>query len=42
MTGAYQILVGKLGGKRQVGRGRGREKDNIKVYIKEIGNVGMD
>jgi hypothetical protein len=42
MTGAYRILVGKLGGKRPFGRGRGREKDNTKMYIKEIGNMGMD
>jgi len=42
MTAAYRILVGKLGGKRKVGRGRGREKDNIKIYITKIGNVGMD
>jgi hypothetical protein len=42
MTGAYRILVGKLWGKRPVGRGRGRDKDNNKMYIKELGNVGID
>jgi len=34
--------MGKLGGKRPVGRRRGREKDNTKMYIKEIGNVVTD
>ena len=34
--------MGKLGGKRPVGRGSGREKDNIKMYIKEIENGDMD
>jgi len=35
--GAYRILVGKLEGKRPLGRSRHRWEDNIKVDLKELG-----
>jgi hypothetical protein len=37
---AYRILVGKLGGKRPLGRRRW--EDNIKMDLREIGWSGMD
>jgi hypothetical protein len=39
---AYRIFVGKLEGKRPLGRPRRRWVDNIKVDLKEIGWDGMD
>jgi hypothetical protein len=39
---AYRILVGKLGGKRPLGRPRRRWVDNIKMDLREIGSDGMD
>jgi hypothetical protein len=39
---AYRILVGKQEGKRPLGRPRHRWVDNIKMYLREIGSVGMD
>jgi hypothetical protein len=36
LRNAYKILVGKLEGKRPLGRPRCREEDNIKMYLKEI------
>jgi hypothetical protein len=39
---AYRILVGKLEGKRLLRRRRRRRVDNIKMYLREIGWVGMD
>jgi hypothetical protein len=35
--GAYRILVGRLEGKRPLGRPRRRWKDNIEIYIEEVG-----
>jgi len=32
----YRVLVGKLDGKRPVGRRRRRWKDNIKMDIQEV------
>jgi hypothetical protein len=34
--------VGKSGGKRPVGKPRGRWVDNIKMNLREIGWCGMD
>jgi hypothetical protein len=34
---AYRILVGKLEGRRPLGRPRRRWVDNIKMYLREIG-----
>jgi hypothetical protein len=39
---AYRILVGKLEGKRPLGRPRRRWVDNIKIDLREIGWDGMD
>jgi hypothetical protein len=39
---AYRILVGKLEGKRPLGRTRRRCVDNIKMDLREIGFYGMD
>jgi hypothetical protein len=39
---AYRILVGKLEGKRPLGRSRRRWVDNIKMYLREIGWAGVD
>jgi hypothetical protein len=36
------ILVGKLEGKRPLGRPRSRWLDNIKMDLREIGRDGMD
>jgi hypothetical protein len=38
----YRILVGKLEGKRPLGRPRRRWLDNIEIDLKEIGWDGMD
>jgi hypothetical protein len=38
---AYRILVGKLEGKRPLGRPRRRWEDNIKMDLREIGWGGM-
>ena len=38
----YRILVGKLEGKRPLGRPRSRWEDNIKMDIQEVGCGGMD
>ena len=35
--GAYRILVGKLEGRRPIGRHRRRWKDNIKVDLRKVG-----
>jgi hypothetical protein len=37
---AYRILVGKLEGKRPLGRPRRRWVDNIKMDLREIGWYG--
>jgi hypothetical protein len=39
---AYRTLVGKLEGKRPLGRPRRRWEDNIRMDIREIGWGGMD
>jgi hypothetical protein len=39
---AYRILVGKLEGKRPVGRTIHRWVDNIEIDLREIGWGGMD
>jgi hypothetical protein len=36
-TGAYRALVGKLEGKRPLGRPRNRWEDNIKMDLHEVG-----
>jgi hypothetical protein len=38
----YEILVGKPGGKRPLGRPRHRWVDNIKMHFREIRWGGMD
>ena len=40
--GVYRVLVGKLEGKRPLGRPRRRWKDNIKKDLQEMGCGGMD
>jgi len=35
--GVYRVLVGKLEGKRPLGRPRRRWKDNIKMDLQEVG-----
>jgi hypothetical protein len=35
--GMYRVLVGELGGKRPLGRLRGRWEDNIKMDDQEVG-----
>jgi hypothetical protein len=39
---AYRILVGKLEGRRPLGRPRRRWVDNIKMNLRQIGWVGID
>jgi hypothetical protein len=38
----YRVLVGKLKGKRPLGRPRHRWEDNIKVDLREIGIDGVN
>jgi len=33
----YRVLVGKLGGKRQLGKPRRRWEDNINMDLQEVG-----
>jgi hypothetical protein len=40
--GVYRVLVGKLEGKRALGRPRRRWEDNIKMDLQEVGCGGMD
>jgi hypothetical protein len=40
--GMYWVLIGKLGGKRPLGRPRRRREDNIKMNPQEVGFGGMD
>jgi len=40
--GVYRVLVGKLEGKRPLGRPRRRWEDNINMDLKEVGYGGMD
>ena len=38
--GVNRVLLGKLEGKRPLGRPRRRWEDNIKMYLQEVGGVG--
>jgi hypothetical protein len=38
----YRVLVGKLEGKRPLGRPRRRWEDNIRMDLQEVGCGGMD
>jgi len=40
--GVYSLLVGKLEGKRPLGRPRRRWEDNIKIYLQEVRCGGME
>jgi hypothetical protein len=40
--GVYRVLVGKLEGKKPIGRPRRRWEDNIKMDLQEVGYWGMD
>jgi len=40
--GVYRVLVGKLEGRRPLGRPRRRWKDNIKMDLQEAGCGAMD
>jgi hypothetical protein len=42
VRGAYNILVGRPEGRRQLGRPRRRWEDNIKMYLREIGFGDLD
>jgi hypothetical protein len=42
VRGAYNILVGRPEGRRQLGRPRRRWEDNIKIVLREIGFVDVD
>jgi hypothetical protein len=40
---AYRILIGRLDGRRPLGRPRRRWKDNIKIDLQEVGwGHGLD
>ena len=38
----YRVLVGKLEGRRPLGRPRHRWEDNIKMDLQDVGCGGMD
>jgi len=40
--GVYRVVVGKLEGKRPLGRHRRRWEDNIKMDLQEVGGVCED
>jgi len=40
--GVYRVLVGKLEGKRPLGKPRRRWENNIKMDLQEVGCGGMD
>jgi hypothetical protein len=42
VRGAYNILVGRPGGRRPLGRPRSRWEDNIKMDLREIGFGDVD
>jgi hypothetical protein len=42
MGNVYRILIGRLEGKRSVGRTRCRWEDNIKMNFREIGLEGVN
>jgi hypothetical protein len=39
---AYRILVGKLEGKKPLGRRRRKREDKVKINLREIGWGGVD
>ena len=39
--GSYRALVGRLDGRRPLGRSKSRWEDNIKIDLQEVGR-GMD
>jgi hypothetical protein len=42
VRGAYNVLVGRLEGRRPLGRLRHRWEDNIKMDLREIGFGDVD
>ena len=40
--GIYRVLMGKLGGKKPLGRPMPRWEDDIKMDLQEVGCGGMD
>jgi len=40
--GVYRVLVGKLEGRRPLGRPRRRWEDNIRMDLREVGCGGVD
>jgi hypothetical protein len=40
--GVYRVLVGKLGGKKKLGRPRRRWENNIKKDLQEVESGGMN
>jgi hypothetical protein len=38
--GVYRVLVGKVEGKRPLGRPRLRWEDNVKMYLQKVGGGG--
>jgi hypothetical protein len=40
--GVYRVLVGRLDGKRPLGRPRRRWEDNIKIDLQEVGCGGIN
>jgi len=40
--GVHRVLLGKLEGKRSLGRPRRRLEDNIKMDLQEVGCGGID
>jgi len=38
--GVYRVLIGRPEGKRPLGRSRGRWEDNIKIDLRETGQLG--
>jgi hypothetical protein len=42
VIGAYNILIGRLEGRRPLGRPRRRWEDNIKMDLREIEFVDVD
>jgi hypothetical protein len=40
--GVYRVVVGGLGGKRSLGRPKGREEDKVKMDLREIGINGTN
>jgi hypothetical protein len=42
IRGVYMFQVGKLEGKRQIGRPRRRREDNIKIDLQDMGCGGYE